>query len=231
MLNVLLDVVMYIFLCAADRLYHILFHVLVSWLMWIVLRRPKLIHIGACLGGCIGHTCRSLSGICFLHTCWSLSGDVFSSTCWSLCWGIVVTIHVGACLGDVSSRYMCNGRRRGAGAEPGPPLRRSVGEDAAERSRWVLVVFRYFNRWSYSLCLVSVSHSGGRMTIYPRPRRAARGAMADWSSKSLWRGLLGVFQLPSRHVLYHTKSFCLGIYPFIITSITLSLTWLTSRLS
>ena len=29
--------------------------------------------------------------------------------------------------------HVCNGRRRDAGAEPGPPLRRSVGEDAAER--------------------------------------------------------------------------------------------------
>ena len=29
-------------------------------------------------------------------------------------------------------QYICNGRRRGVGAEPGRPLRRSVGYDAAD---------------------------------------------------------------------------------------------------
>ena len=46
----------------------------------------------------------------------------------------------------------CNGQRKGAGAEPGPPLRRSVVDDATEGAVWVLVVFRCFIGWLYNVC-------------------------------------------------------------------------------
>ena len=67
----------------------------------------------------------------------------------------------------------CNSRRWGAGAEPGPP-RHHAREDAAERVG------------GFSLCF------GDRISIHPRPRRAARGAMTDWASNSKGRRLFGL---------------------------------------
>ena len=60
---------------------------------------------------------------------------------------------------------MCNGRRRGAGAEPGRPLRRSVRYDAADGATGFSLCLLCFTGDRIVLLLGCISHSGAGSTL------------------------------------------------------------------